>query len=157
MKKISFFFLFGLTVVFLSLIACSKDDDQVEGNTSSLSINGKSISKILTSQVEGNGFLLGVWYDNWYFEMEFRYNGKVANLSPGDNITDEIIVRRCEHVNEAIIDGSYEVLSGSVKVKSVSSKSVSLNFSNLKLQQYVGSTKKEVYTINGNVTYEIFD
>lgn len=158
-KRSSILALFGLAIMFLSLSACSKDDDKgVEGGSSStLSINGEKISKIVTSQVEGDGFLLDCWFNDWYFEFEFKYYGSVSKLSAGDDITEDIRIRRCSGLNEMLVDASYDIIDGSVSVASVSSKTVTLKFSNLNLQEYLGSSKRKEYTFNGNVTYDIFD
>lgn len=124
--------------------------------SSSLTLNGTIISNILSSSVENNTtFTANLWYDNFIFAFEFRYNGKVSNLASGENITDKIDIKLCESLNHVIVDGRYEILSGWVRVDSKTSNSITLNYSNLKIQQYVGHSKGNVYTLNGKISYSL--
>lgn len=132
-----------------------ESDNYGDGSSSSLTLNGTTISRILSSAVEGNTFVSQLWYDNFVFDFEFRYIGKISNLTSGDNITDKIDILTCESLNIVLIDGSYEIISGSVRVDSKTSDSIKLNYSNLKIQQYIGSSEGNVYTINGKISYSL--
>lgn len=124
-------------------------------NTSSFTLNGTTISNILGSSAEGNTFTCNFWYDDFVFAFEYRYSGKISNLTSGQNITDKIDIRLCEMLNQIIIDGSYEIISGYVRVDSKTSDSITLSYSNLKIQQYVGLSEGKVFTFNGKIKYSL--
>lgn len=153
---------FTFTKVSDSVMKKYKDEiDEVIGNYENntlfpnLTLNGTKISNILEASATNNTFSSNFWYDNFNFVFDFRYYGKISELTSGENITDEIRILSCERLNIIVIDGSYEIISGSVRVDSKTSNSITLRYYNLKIQQYVGDSEGNLYTIDGIITYSL--
>lgn len=161
------------SILAMSLVSCGKDDNDgdVSYSSSSLKINGKQIGKTMMSVCEEE-YLQG---DYWIsFDTEF-YFGKdlvvfeisvpinsVSQLKNGDELIDALNV---EAFYVLMGDGDSSIgfgggsprfndLEGSVKVKSISSSSVTLQFSNFSFTKGRGSDGTE-YTFNGTVKYDI--
>ncbi|MCH5247456.1 MAG: hypothetical protein J1E99_04790 [Muribaculaceae bacterium] len=171
--RISFMALFAM--IALTVISCSKDDDNdVEGGGSSsatIKINGTEISSLLSAVCE-EGHLSGEYWVS--FSSTFYYKKDMVNLElsvPFNSFSQ--LKEGQELINYIDISGFYVLsgqndsnigfgggsprfndIEGSVKVQKITNSAVTLKFSNFSFTKSRGSDEQD-YTMNGIVTYNL--
>ena len=170
MKKL--LILICAVVMAVSVVGCSKDDNDgdVSSSSSSLKINGKHIGDTMMAVCEERHLQGEYWvsFDTEFYFMndlvDFEISvpvNSVLQLNKGDELIDLLDVEAF-HVlmgnddsNIGFGGGSprFDDFEGSVKVKSISGSSVTLQFSNFSFAKESGSDETK-YTFNGTVKYK---
>ena len=168
----NFSFLAFLLVFCIGFSGCSKDDDPEDNSSSSLTVNGIKVGKFYHTLCEittypsylGGGKELALEAQFVYadegiisYDMGVESITSLSQLKPGMDLTDDIEIYKFYSMTGIIIAShDYEVLSGSAKIESVSSKAVVVRFSKFKFLREIGNNEEE-FTINGTISYTIND
>ena len=161
-----------IAVLAMSLVSCSKDDaDDVSSSSSSLQINGKHIGDTMVAVCE-EGHLQGEYWVSFDTEFYFMNDlvdfeisvpvNSVLQLNKGEELIDHLdvdafhVLMGNDDSNIGFGGGSprFDDFEGSVKVKSISGSSVTLQFSDFSFTKGRGSNATK-YTFNGTLKYRI--
>ncbi|MCH5247772.1 MAG: hypothetical protein J1E99_06400 [Muribaculaceae bacterium] len=163
-KYLNIFVAVLLSAITVSLVSCSKDDDEPNsGNGSSFTVNGESYSihKLsgATSTIMDYGTSLGSVIDaevyptksdetDIYPQVTISIEIPSGNLSKGQTltITKGTVQMRTDFMETTIYK---EIQSGKITVSEVSATTVILNFENLKMVN--GS---QTLTLDGKLSFE---
>ena len=157
------------SVIVTSLASCSKDEGEIESGTlTDFKINDTKISKLLTANCE-EGHLMGEYWvsfgSQFYYEDDMVYMEvsvpfkSFSQLKSGQELIDYIDIAgfyvllgpNNSNIGFGGSSARYNDLEGSVKVKSLNNKTVTLQFSNFSFNKSQGDEKKFVFS--GSITY----
>lgn len=160
MKKIGISLIFSIVLL---LVGCTKDEPS-SSKDSSFSVNGTKITNILYTLCE-----ISYSPKEMVLEAHFGYDDSTYSLDmalpsirsldeveEGDKFdVDDFYIYKFYPMSGAYVGSQdYEAISGSAKVKSISSKALVMEYSNFKFIRELGS-KEETFTINGSISYSI--
>lgn len=161
-KNILFLALMLMGVSFLT--SCSKDDN--EGAGGSFIINGEAYiiddascsDGTLTEEVELNtGFGMNLRKDGTIhsFTLRLANTYTLDGIKVGDNLVKKNIYVRDFAIGFGTYDYDYDDEAGEILVKSVSNKTITLEFKNFSFSKTYRDNPSETFTVNGTVEHRI--
>lgn len=161
-KNIFFLALMLMGVSFLT--SCSKDDE--EGANGDFNINGEAYSFYCGECSDGtNNETIDI---NTSFSMSLKKDGNIHSLvlrlantytldgiKVGDNLIEKDIYVREFARNIGLSEHDYDDEAGEILVKSVSDKSITLEFKNFSFSKTDRNDSTETFTVNGTAEYRI--
>lgn len=164
LKKIP---LLALLLVFsIGFTGCGNDDDDdLNANSSSVTINGIKAGKFLYTVCEISypaELALEAHFDYAdegiiSFDMGVESITSLSQLKPGMDLTDHIEIYKFYSMTGVVVAShDYEVLGGRAAIESVSNGAVVVRFTNFKFLREIGNKAKE-FTVNGTISYTIND
>lgn len=162
MKKI----IILLGIVFLMTMEGCYIDEPSSSKDSSFTVNGIKISKILYTLCEissvPKAMVLEAHFDyddtTYSLDMALTSIKRLDDVDAGDKFdADDFTIYKFYPMNWAYVGSkNHEPLSGTARVKSVSSNAVVIEYSNFKFLRELGGNE-DTFTINGTISYTIND
>lgn len=158
-------------MLFVSLTtfsSCGGDDSDEPENptetTSTLTFNGIKVGRIFNTLCEISGSPKEIVFEAYFdysdegmvaFDLAVPSIKSISKLEKGMELADDITIYNFYSSTGAFVGYKrYEVLSGSIQVKSVTSREVILTFKNFEFIRELGNDE-QTFKVNGAITYKI--
>lgn len=152
----------------LNFASCSKDDDPQNSDSekASFTINGTKVSEMFYTLCEVSYspkevvFEANFKYDNDTYSLDLALPSikSLDEIKAGDKYdADDFTVYKFYSMSGAFVGSKdYWPTDGTVTIQAVSSKNVVLKFSKFSFVRELGN-KQEEFTVNGTISYSIYE